>query len=577
MSSPQPQPDPPAVPEEREPAHRPPRPSQAARWFDYGLCTTALAVTAYGVWSVAGELVFQLQSPGWNTMWESGPLQVAIDASRGRPIYSGWHDGPVHLAIYGYLYHAVLAVLAWVTGGDPGALTASARWLSIVSLGIAMLAAIRYVRLAGAPTAAALIAPICLLLLARTGIRFLASARPDGMAAMFSLLALLTAFGSGRISILLTILLLSAAWHTKMSSIAALLAIIVVLVFARRYGRAAWLAGGTWALSYAVLLLMDAATAGAASQHLFAPSAAPMRLDYLKLMLTSQRGYELMLLVALPLLALLVSLRAKLPVLDDSVRSRAATVYLLVAWAVALGSGLHQGSDLNYLIEPTLATGIVLGIFAGRLGRARSRSDLVQVWLPRTVGAIALAACIVLLLPYRTHRFSQDAREERAMRNAYTPQALAWARQLPQPLLSLDSWLTYEAGVANDLNDSIAYLGLLHDGGRDAVAHRAEERRYAAIVVFGDIADRGVLWGDIPRIWPALRRAVETNYAMKEKHGAWAVYVPTNPPAEPEEVRDEPTQPQATRIFGRSSHSSLMVGMMNLRATTSQLSLIASL
>lgn len=501
------------------------------RVFDYLLAGAWLTMTAFGVWVVAGELYYQLESPSWTTMWESGPLQIARNTYHGRSIYTNWESGPVHLAIYGPLYHAVLGLLAWLTGAESDALTAAARWLSILSLGAAALGIVRYVRIAGAPVAAALIAPACLLLLTRTGLRFLASARPDGMAAMFSVLALIAGFGRGRASAAITIVLLTAAWQTKMSSIAAFITIIVILLHAGRYSRAAWIAGGTCALNYAALVLIDMATAGEASRHLFAPSAAPMRLEYLKFMLTCQPSPELPLLVVLPLLAILVSLRCGLPQLEDSTRSRGAVVYLLVCWAVALSTGLHQGSDRNYLIEPTLATGMVLGVFAGRLNLTRFARDGSHLWISRTVAGAALACCAVMLLPYRTSRFSDDARVGREMRNIYSQATSTWARQLPQPLLSLDSWLTYRAGVANDLNDSIAYVGLLNKARVDVVAQRAAAREYATVIVFNDIEDRGRVWGDIPWIWPALQQSVAANYVLKEKHRPWAVYSRIGGPA----------------------------------------------
>lgn len=523
MSSDAPNPEAPSTPG-ASPAQV--RLNRTLRACDFALTGLWLALAAFGVWAVAGELYFHVDSPGWTTMWESGPLQVGIDAFQGRGIYNDWTRGPVHLAIYGPLYHAMLAVFAWAAGGQPDALTASARWLSIVAIGIAMLGVVRFVRQAGASVAAAMISLVCLLLLTPTQVRFLASARPDGLAVMFSVLALVAGFGSGRISAATSIVLLTAAWQTKMSSVAACIAIVVVLACTGRLRRAAWIGGGVLTANALTLAVLAGATDGWALRHLLAPSAAPWKLEYLSLMLTGQPGFELPLLIALPLLAILISIRPGLPPLLDEARARGAIVYLLAGWLVALGTGLHQGSDRNYLIEPTLATGMVIGIFAGRLGASRETATGSTSWMPRMVAAIALVCCVVLLMPYRTRRFDMDAREVREAQNAYTPESLAWARQLPQPLLSVDSWLTYRAGVPNDLNDSIAYVGLLNKSSHDLIAERAGRGDYAAVLVFDLIENAGGIWGDIPKTWPSLRDSVRARYVLAERRGPWAVYTP---------------------------------------------------
>lgn len=496
------------------------KPGVLRRTIDATLASGWLVLTAVGVLAFAAELAFHLSSPAPTTLWENGPLQVALNVAHGAPMYPDWVTGPVQLAIYGPLYHGMLALIAAATGCGPLMLAGYARLLGVVAAGVALVAAVRFVRASGAPLFASLLAASSVLLVTPTGLRFIASARPDAPAVAFSVVALACGLGKGRASALLSGIFLTAAVETKMTSVAAAIAIAAALLVARRYRRLAVVAGTAVVLNGALVAGLELATHGWMGRHLMIPSAAPMRLHYLANMLSGRTGLaEAAALAIVPLVALVTAGRR--PALSP--REIAGATYFLASALVALATATHQGSDQNYLIEPAIASGIVFGLWAARVGRVESLRRYV---VTRTVAAVVLVGFATFLLPGRAVRFGPAARLARAAHNPYGKSSDAWIRSLPRPLLSLSPWLPYRAGVPNDLNDPIAYVCMLRNPSDDVVTRRVAAGAYKTIVVSLSAEDRGFVYDDIPRLWPALRQAIQTRYLLSERHDGWSAYVP---------------------------------------------------
>lgn len=502
------------------------RPSAGRRAIDWLLAAGWVAITVTLLAALAGELRFLADSPGWVSMWESGPLQVAMDAARGGRIYGDFENGPVHLAIYGPLYHQMLAWLAEAVHADVSRLIATARWLGIGSIAIGLVGVAWLVRRAGAGSLAIIVSLACAMLFTRTAIRFIAGARPDATAAALSVLALIAALGRRRASAVLAAALFTAALQTKMTAVAAPIAAAILLWQAGQRRRLALIAGLCIAANAIVLIALYVATDGWAWRHLTVASAAPMRFAHLRyLVARAADAPQAQCLMVFPLLALLTARwwpGLPTPRADRRPYVDAAGPYYLASILVAAITGLHQGSDLNYLIEPTLAAGAVLGTWTTR---AAAAADLRAWRITRGIATLVLACSVVLFLPDRFARFGEEARALRDLDSPYSPQAIGWARTLPQPLLSLDPWLTLRADVYNDLNDPIAYVCQLRSAdGIDPIAERVVTGRYQAVVVFGGIEDTGFVYDDIPRIWPALQEAVNARYRFAGTKGPWALY-----------------------------------------------------
>jgi hypothetical protein len=230
--------------------------------------------------------------------------------------------------------------------------------------------------------------------------------------------------------------------------------------------------------------------------------------------------------VFMALMLLTASVWPRLPRLNGDRRAywTAAVLYFTLSMAVALVTGARQGSDRNYLIEPTLAAGMIIGLWAARAARAIEK----RAWSMTRV--IALGAAFSPLLTRLPIRYAQYGARERAVEAAtcrYTPAAEEWIRSVPGPVLSLDPWLAFRAGVPNDLNDPIAYASYaINTAGPDVIARRVREHRYAGIITYESIEREQNVTGDIPLHWPALRQAVLDAYRPAGAFMDWHLYVP---------------------------------------------------
>ncbi len=508
------------------------------RTLDRVLVTAWLAVVLAVAVQTAVALRWRFESPGWTTMWESAPLEVAAQVARGGLVYGDLRTGPVRVAIYGPGWYSLVGGLSRPAGAEPDRMIAVGRLTGIVSLAVAVAAVPLILRRAGTGLAAALTGLGCIVLLTPTAIRFVASARPDAPAAAVSALGLWLAFGPGRLRPLLAAVLLAGAAQMKITSAAAMAAVAVGCAAVRDWRRMVLIAGGAVLLCAAALGIAAIGSGGRVFEHLAVVADAPRGWRYVWFILTRDpQEAQVLLLLALPTAALL-SLRTSMipaPTVPESPgdptgRRRRACRAAIGAWypaalAVALATATRQGSDRNYLIEPAIAAGAVLGLWVRRAVDVRQAGAW---WATRTAVAAVIGCAGLLCTTGAGSRYDADAASVARLLTPYQPEAWSWARSLPQPLLSLDPWLTFRAGVENDLNDPLAWASrCLARGGEDVIARRAAAGSYAAIVLIGPPeAGKARLYGDIPGVWPALAEAVADRYRPAEVRGPWHLYVP---------------------------------------------------
>lgn len=491
-------------------------------------------------------------SPGWTTMWESVTLEVAEALAKGQALYPNLQDGPIRPAIYGPLYYLLLALPGAVREMGPEELAHWGRMLSIISLGIALMAAVRLTYRTTRSPVVALLGMGGALFLTPTAIRFIASARPDALAAAFSMLALLVAVGAGKHRLWVVSILLTAAVQTKMTSVSAGLVILLAMAITRQWQSLTRLVMITGILNAAIWATLAWQSGGSVLDHVRMVTQVPKGLDYTWYMLT--RGGmppALMLLASLPTMALLLCLlrfsmmRRDLARTEDrepdSTIGRASELGLLIILAyfpmsaiIALLTAARLGSDRNYLIEPALAAGPLIGLFAYSCRRASSTKHYVTL---RLLAVFSLVITAVWLLPNRTERFDENARWTYKELTPYTTEAIEWARDLEQPLLCLDSWLAFKADIPNDLTGPIAYVSHLKGSEtKDVTSERAGQRYYAAIVTMKPIEDGPAeVYRHIEIPWPNLIDSITNRYAHAEQYKGWHVYRPGE--------ADEPTEP----------------------------------
>jgi hypothetical protein len=501
------------------------------RWLDRLLVVLWLPLSLTLVAALAWNMIYYVDFPQFNTMWESAPLQVAWNIARGESAYGNWQSGPVHLAIYGPLYYYLVGFLGWLGGATPLDMVAAGRWLSVTTFIAGLLGVGVYVRRNGGPLWACAISLACVAFITPTGVRFISSSRPDALSVAFSIWAVICIIDTQRRGMVLSALLLVAAVQTRPNALAAAIAVFLFLVITRQWRRLSLLSILFVGLNAVILAGLWWASDGWIWRHLTFSGDAPMSWRYTWHMLT-RNGWplEFTLLLALPLSALLTLQLGNLRFPPGSrIRSfmTLATVYYFCALILALMWSMRQGGDRNYMIEPALAAGMLLGVWSGMLIRQRAGLGWL---LGRSIAGLALLAVAVHVLP---EAFSKGdaARRLVRIRTPYQQQYYEEIRQLSGPVLSLDSWLAFRAGVQNDLNDPIAYYSYALTTTEDPVTRRVRRGCYDHVVTrfpIEDVPPR--VYGDIKAAWPGVMDALRSNYQRCGHWGIWYVYQPRRIP-----------------------------------------------
>jgi hypothetical protein len=104
----------------------------------------------------------------------------------------------------------------------------------------------------------------------------------------------------------------------------------------------------------------------------------------------------------------------------------------------------------------------------------------------------------------------------------------AWLAGLPEPVLCLDAWLAYCAGVHGFISDPTIYAFLTQvDPHSDPFTPLVERQYFARIVTFGPpgFVVRQSYQG-VPDVPPQLLEALRANYWPAEEKDYWMAYRP---------------------------------------------------
>lgn len=483
----------------------------------------------------------------------------------GQTLYVDWRRDEARLLIYGPLYYELLGQIARLMGLDrDGLLTLGRATALAAAAGAALLLAL-LVRGIGGGALASLVALLPLAWLPLTALKFLVSTRPDALALLFSIGAVAAACmaggrkakqvpvppvgpppagrrdarvprGSGfgvRWIVLAAALAVGAAF-TKPTALAAGAAVLGALLIGREWRAAALFAGTAAAIGLVGVTGVQAASDGYFLVHLLAAGDAPRDWRYAAELAGGNWQASVIALLMIVLAALLARLR-RAGAFEESARrpfdapavgrtARMAAVYGPVSLALAVYLSCRQGGDVNYLIEPAAATGWMLGVV---LTAAKRPS------VPSARRALRLLLVLVAVVSIgsgpleRLHAARREAAQARELAPVYRHVA-EWIAQQPRPLLSLEPWLAYRAGVDGFVSDRIAYTSaVLSRPELDVAAQRVEERHFAAIVLYEPVGRAGrVIYQDIPYATPRLREAIRRQYVERGFLLGWYVYGP---------------------------------------------------
>jgi len=502
--------------------------STAARWVDRIL--TAAWVLTGGAFAVGMGIeiaaIFPLARP--QTTWESAPLEIAWRVREGEAMYADWREGPVHVGVYGPAYYQLIGTLARLADLNRPQLVTLARGLSVAAFGVALLLLALLAAHGGNRAWAWAVPLVALGSIPVQSVEFIASARPDTLVLALSLAGLMLAMRSGTRSAVGAAGALWLAVFCKPTALAVPLTVALAFFWEADRRRLRLLLSLLCGAAVGGVVAIQAATGGLFWLHQQVTLAAPQKWAYTLFVLTKGREEDqpraLAAMVAIALLTRFVRPRFDgLP--GELHRSwRWATTWFLAATAVALVTARRQGSNINYLIEPILAGGWILALWARSVA---ATTDRLSKTIGRVLAAVGLFNPTVLYLDAHVVSARQVAQIATLLGPDYAGGG-RWLAGMDKPLLCMDPWLAWCAGVDGYVNDPIAFGSMCETRpDRDVLTARVKRRFFASVVTVGPLdAKPTFIHQDIQALWPALRQALQDNYVLAERHSPWFRYVP---------------------------------------------------
>lgn len=420
-------------------------------------------------------------------------LSAELDVAAGRSPFDprGWAAPPYRIHLYGPVFYQ-LAGRALGALGAPASLVPG-RLISLAGLALALGGGFLLARrLSGPGNGAAfvgLLAPLSYLPL----LIFAPQNRVDTLAAGLSICGLAVAMRGGRGAPVFAALLFVLALFTKPTALAAPAALFLAWIWRRRRDSFV-LAGAALVFGLVGLAWMQWSTGGGFVSAVFGFNGAnPFSLGGWFKAIQTAFGQPLLMVAAGLALAGLAG---------GDAGERLASLYALVALALALATVGKVGANVNYFVEPALATSPILALAWKRTG-----GDLRGLGL-----ALAFAAASLVVAAPRV-ALEVRGRSERAR-----------AESVLQPMLAGRSVLTMEitsalrAGASPYLNDPSIFACLTAAGRFDERRMLADLESGAISVVLAD-ADLGEANPVYSNWSPAVRAAVSRHFELSQVLG----------------------------------------------------------
>jgi hypothetical protein len=419
----------------------------------------------------------------------SAQLDVAADRSPFDP--GGWAAPPYRIHLYGPVFYELAGRILGAFGAPaslaPGRLVSLAGL--VLALGGGFLLARRLSGPGGGAAVVGLLAPLSYLPL----LIFAPQNRVDTLAAGLSICGLAVAVRGGRTAPALAALLFVLALFTKPTALAAPAALFLAWVWRRRRETFV-LTGAALIFGLSGLAFMQWATGGGFVTAVFGFNGAnPFSLGGWFKAVQSALGQPLLMVAAGLAIAGVASSEAE---------ERLASLYALIALTLAIATVGKVGANVNYFVEPALATPPLLA-----LAWRRSSGELRGLGL-----ALALAAASLLVAAPRV-ALELRGRGERAQAESELRPILAG-----RSVLTMEITSALRAGATPYLNDPSIFACL-------TAAGRLDERRILAdleggaieiVLADADLAEARPVYSN----WsPAVRAAVTRNFELTQVLG----------------------------------------------------------
>ncbi len=372
--------------------------SSSNNWLSVNRLNAAFSFSAFHglLLSLSGVMVlfFIVQAvrflpvTGDNVYPESAGVLAAQRWAQGLPLYEDYRQPPYLMSSFTPLWYAVVAVAAKAGFSDLDSLVLFGRILSLASLlGMAILAYL-WNRRMGVSRRLASLAPAFFLSLPIL-IPWAVTARPDFPSLFLALLALYLA--AGRVStssVVIAAIAASLAFLAKQNTVAVAVALVLWLIWSRRWKHAALFCAVWGLLAGAVLLPFYLTGERLLLLNLSGAKFGFFALTYVRDVINrmfARTGTGLAVaLFALGTFGLLESLKEKNP------RVVLMSLYLLIGLLLAVVGTASAGGGMNHYLEPALAMAILIPAGMVRLEAVWQKES------PFAVFAMLMTAALIL-------------------------------------------------------------------------------------------------------------------------------------------------------------------------------------
>jgi hypothetical protein len=496
--------------------------------FSFGnVCTLLLTLSGIIAVFFAVEAVRFLRVTGENIYPEAAGVLAAQRWAHGLPLYGDYRQPPYLMTAFPPLWYAFIAAGAKAGLSSLDSLTAFGRILSIASLFGVVVLAFLWNRRLGFSIRFALLAP-ALYLCFPVLIPWAVTARPDFPALLFSFFAVyIVGLRSGTTSICIAGIAAALGFLIRHNSVAAPVAIVLWLLWSRRWKNAA-LFCAIWAVVVAVpLLLLQLSSHGLLLLNMSSAKFGPMAPTYIRgilhqLFVSEGHGFAILLLV-FGVFGFLTSLE------QTGEGTRLLNVYFVLSLGLAVIGSATAGAGVNHYLEPVLTMAVLVPTGLAHLQSAwKSDSPLAS---------FAVLMIVAVLLP------SIDVQRWKAMHRK--PENL----QRIMPLIENRHVFTDDPYLAARMAfpqaiDLASLINTERAGGWAAwsssqLAKSLQERRYDLVILRTPLEapfmpyNPTALYPRAPRLDSIMQTAIAENYRLCfevhgiDGYGSLYVYSPT--------------------------------------------------
>jgi hypothetical protein len=457
---------------------------------------------------------------GENVYPESSGVLSALRWSRGLPLYQDFRKAPYLTTPFPPLWFALMAETAKVTGADMDSLTGLGRIFSLLCLFGIAIAGYFWNRSLGLPRALSILAPAFFLSVPIL-VPWAVTARPDLLALLLSFVAVYASANSASIpGIALASGISSLAFLSRHNSVAAPVAIVVWLVFSRRW-KHAFLFCGVWgSIVGPVLAFFQMTSGGSLSMNLaggkFGKVSMSYARDVLARFLEAPGQAFVLALFVFGLYGLFEALR------QDDRRLHLLCLYAIVALMLAIMGSAAAGSAPNHYLETALAFSFLIPIGLLSIDKSWVTGSPLAI-LTTIFVLIVLVPSLDVLRSTAAHNHPDDLRFLTpivAGRHVFTDLPYVAARESQPEALDLASLINSERSNPG------------HGWSSSVIVHDLSERKYALVVLSQPIEEVYVpagLYPRYPRMDESMRSAIRQNYGLCSHTVVSYIYAPLTP------------------------------------------------